>query len=118
MAYYSYIVGFKGRGYLLYSHNEKNLFVKKSEENNMERYECYQNVIAGSDRRCPVYCMVEGDKITRNDGKHCHADHNVKYKDLVSLNAMRKTCVFLKENLPSSAFRISLYDIFLQEISK
>lgn len=118
MAFYSYIVGFKGKSSLLYLHNERNLFVQKSVRNNIKQYECYENKIKGGSRRCPVYCSVNGDVVTRNTERHRHTDHSIKFNDLQSLNAMRKTCVFLKEHCPSSAYRIPLYDIFLQEISK
>lgn len=118
MAYYSYIVGFKGKSSLLYLHDERNLFLQKSEKNDVKQYECYQNKIKEGGRRCLVYCSVERDVVTRNNERHCHADHSIKYKDLLSLNTMRKTCTFLKEHCPSSVYRIPLYDIFLQEISK
>lgn len=116
---YSYVVGFKGKSTLLYLHDDKNLFVRKSNAGNNIQYECYHNVTNNENyRRCSVYCTVKEDVVKRNFERHCHTDHSIKYKDLVSLNAMRQTCTFLKEHCPSSAHRIPLYDIFLNEISK
>lgn len=118
MTNYSYVVGFKGKSELLYSHDENNLYALKSNNELRMQYECYHNSNKENSPRCPVYCTVERNMVRRNNERHCHRDHNVIYKDLLSLNAMRNTCTLLNEHCPSSAHRIPLYDIFLQEISK
>lgn len=120
MANYSYVVGFKGTSKLLYSHDEKNLYTLKSGTNNIAslQYECYHNVKKENYPRCQVYCTVLPNMVRRNNERHCHPDHMVKYNDLMSLISMRNTCTLLKEHCPSSAHRISLYDIFLDVIAK
>lgn len=120
MINYSYVTGFKGKTKLLYSHDERNLYALKSSSNGINplQYECYHNSNKENHPRCPVYCTVVGNIVRRNTERHCHPDHMVKYNDLISLNGMRNTCILLKEHCPSSGHRISLYDIFLQEIAK
>lgn len=121
MATFSFVKGFSGKANLLYLHDEKNLFIKKSTTNGRDYYECY-NCLRKDEanyKPCHVYCTIQGDQCQRNKAVHSHSlDHRIEYRDLQSLNAMRQTCQWLRDNCPSSAYKIPLNEIFMLEISK
>lgn len=121
MARHSFLTGFSGKGLLLYLHDEKNLFIKKSERNQSQYYECYHVLQKAQPdyKACPVYCVIKDGECNRNGAIHSHpTNHKVEYRDMVSLNAMKETCRWLRTYIPSSAHKVSLYDIFMLEISK
>lgn len=119
MVRHSFIRGFKGKGMLLYLHDEKTLFVKKVMRDEYEYYECYHNMQKNSLMSCSASCSIIRGELRRNDREHCHEEnHKIKYKDLLSLNAMRETCYWLREHFPPSAHKIPLYDIYMLEMSK
>lgn len=121
MTNHSFIKGFSGKGFPLYLHDEKHLFVKKSEQNGRQYYQCYHVLRKEQSdfKPCPVYCVVKDGECHKNDAVHSHQeDHKIQYRDMQSLNAMKETCRWLRIHCPSSAHKISLYDIFMLEISK
>lgn len=121
MTLHSFEQGFSGKGLLLYLHDEKNLFVKQSARNSTEFFQCYHILQKNQPdyKPCPVYCTVAGGECHRNAAIHSHStNHKVEYRDMLSLNAMKETCRWLKDHCPSSANKIPLQDIFLLEISK
>lgn len=118
---HSYIQGFSGRGYLLYLHDERNLFIKNKTTNSADYYQCYHVLLKNEPGYipCPVTCIVNGSNCRRNSAEHSHqTDHKVQFRDMQSINAMKETCRWLHEHCPSSASKIPLHDIFLLEISK
>lgn len=47
-----------------------------------------------------------------------HKNHEITYRDLVSLNAMKERCRFLSQNYPGHAHKVSTKIIYLTEIAK
>lgn len=120
MADYSFIQGFGGKGMLLYLRHEKTLFVKKVTRDDYAYYECYHNMQKYKGfKSCSASCSIIRGEFRRNQEEHCHQEnHKIKYKDLLSINAMKETCYWLREHCPPSAHKIPLYDIYMLEMSK
>lgn len=118
-----YITGFNG-GRLLYLKREKHLFTRKDIKNGTSYWICYdtiataKNLMPGS---CRARCKV--DEATqvyeRNNTPHtCVEDHELYFRDMESLNAMKDHCRYLATNFPYSAYKIPIKDIFLVEMTK
>lgn len=116
---YCFTKGFKG-GDLLYLQDEKNLFVRKKVENGEETYICYQSVLAKRNKEvanCTARVKLNGDKeCTRN--KISHTTHEILFRDFESLNVIRKNCRMLRRIIPITSHKISVKEIFLQEMAK
>lgn len=116
---FCYIPGFSS-GYLLYLKREKHLFVRKETKNGKTYWVCYDTIKLASGS-CKSRCIVDEatQKCKRNDAPHtAHDNHELDYKDLVSLNAMKDHCRYLAQNFPYSAHKIPIKEIFMAEMIK
>lgn len=121
-----FIEGYKG-GNLLYLEDEKHLFVRKSGDNGEEVFICYQSILAKGNKNkqstqpnCTARVKLDANKIcTRNKIAHTnHENHEIYYRDLKTLNAVKKNCRILREIIPITAHKVSVKEIFLQEMAK
>lgn len=85
---------------------------------------CYDSILLGADAKpgsCAARCTVDvnSGQCWRNETKHCqHESHEITFKDLESLNAMKNHCRYLATNFPFSAHKIPISEIFLTEMAK
>lgn len=120
---FRYTVGLSDRKHkLLYLVGEKHLFFRKgpSYDGTKDYYACYDG-INGTPGSCKARCTLdlETKKCTRNNTPHSnHEIHDVDYRDMESLQAMKDHCKYLATNFPFSAHKIPIDDIFLTEIAK
>lgn len=116
---FCYISGYSS-GCLLYLKSEKHLFVRKETKNNRTYWVCYDTIKSGAGS-CKSRCIVDEKtkKCNRNDTPHgAHENHELDFKDLVSLNAMKDHCRYLAQNFPYSAHKIPIKAIFMAEMIK
>lgn len=119
---YRYTRGFSDRKHdLLYLEDEKYLFVRRTQSEDGQKiyYGCYDAL--DGPNGCKARCTLDtkSGKCTRNDKPHNgHDNHEVTYRDMVSLNAMKDHCKYLSENFPFSAHKIPIDEIFLTEMAK
>lgn len=136
------IKGFGG-GTLYYMVKEKRLYLRKDGKNGKTYLACYDTVLSkpnnnkkeknSSNKRkrdknyaqCPARCHVDekSGECWRTEASHScrhgpHGAHDLIYRDLVSLNAMKDTCRFIAEHFPNSAHKMPIREIFLLEMSK
>lgn len=125
------VPGFNG-GLLYYVPDKKHFNVREKECDNGNMYLIchdqmeYKNEMRKSEKNrkkevisCSGRCFM--NRITgemRLTGGHSHKDHELMYKDLISLNAMKNKCRFIAENFPLSAHKMSIREIFLMEMVK
>lgn len=119
---YVVIKGFHS-GMLLYVPSEKHLYVRKSSRNGTVYLTCYDTIISKNDINnevfCSARCHLQQNTCVRTEAPHTnHENHEMIYKDLVSLNAMKDTCRLLAEWFPISAKNIPIKEIFLMEMAK
>lgn len=124
---FRYITGFSDKGgSLLYLISEKHLFVRKNKEpkNGKVYWVCYDSIVVGADGKpgsCAARCTVDvnNNQCWRNDTNHSrHECHEITFKDLESLNAMKDHCRYLSTNFPFSAHKIPISEIYLTEMAK
>lgn len=126
MEEFCYITGFKEGSSLLYLKEEKNLFFRKNKElqNGKIHWACNASnipAIYGQPDSCPARCTMDliKSEIYRNNAAHIHeANHEIVFRDLESLNAMKNHCRYLAANFPYSAHLIPVKEIFLSEMAK
>lgn len=113
--------GFNG-GIIYYSWNEKHLYVPRRTMRNGDLYlACYDTILNKSTSQCSAkrtYNQGNGYSRCTNCNHSKHENHENIYRDLVSLNNMKKQCRYLQENFPTSAHKVPIKEIFLQEIAK
>lgn len=120
---YCFIEGYKG-GKLLYLKDEKNLYVRKNFENGVETFICYQTIMHKGNKidhlNCTARVKLDENKIcTRNKIVHTkHESHEIHYRDLETLNAIKENCRMLQKIIPITAHKVSAKEIFLQEMAK
>lgn len=112
-------------GNVYYASDEELLYVRKNEYNGKYFLVCHDTVMNKKDKnknekKCPGRChynSITGECVITT--KHNHSTkHKIEYNDLVSLNAMKDMCRYLAANLPGSAHKISVKEIFLMEMAK
>lgn len=126
------VVGFNG-GTLYYEPDAKHFYVKEKDHNGNTYMICHDQMEYKNERRkseknrskkdlkpCPARCSfnhITGEmKLT---AEHAHEDnHEVMYKDLMSLDSMKDKCRFLAEHFPFSAHKVSVREIYLMEMAK
>lgn len=119
---FCYTRGFSDRKHdLLYLEDEKHLFVRRdgSDDGTKVYYGCY-DALNGSNG-CKARCTMDTktNKCKRNNKPHNgHDNHEVTYRDMESLNAMKDHCQYLFKNFPFSAMKIPIEEIFLTEMAK
>lgn len=122
---YSYVVGFADKKHdLLNLHEEKHLFYQTHEKNGKVYFACYHKIVPeeyGQQSSCPARCNIDTTSrvCQRNGSPHTdHANHEVIFRDLKSLNSMKDACRYLQQNFPFSAHRIPIKEIFIHEMAK
>lgn len=122
------IKGFRG-GDLFYLPNEGHLYVQKSSTEGKKYLVCYNTVVSEDEdddedvvhEACSARCTLD-EKMGlcyRNTSPHSgHTDHEIKFRDLQSLNAMKDHCRYLATNFPFSARKIPIKEIYLAEMAK
>lgn len=119
---YCYVIGLSGKNELLYIDKEKCLYMEHSQKNGKKYFQCYQGRLKSSLDYvpCPARCNVDqSTKIyTRTNGIHNHKNHELEFNDLKSLNAMKDKCRWLADSVPLYAYKISVKEIFLEEMAK
>lgn len=122
---FSYIQGFHGST-LLYIHEEKHLFMKTNDRNGRTEYICYEVALSKEKYRyeepkikCNARASTKQNMCKRNKVEHQqHANHELVFRDLQTLNAIKEKCRLLSEWCPSSAHKISAKEIFMIELAK
>lgn len=124
------IKGFQS-GNLFYLPSEKHLFLQKSSKSGKKFLVCYDTVASvgvNEDNNddydsltCCARCTFDEKTglCRRNSSPHTdHDDHEIKFRDLQSLNAMKDHCRYLATNFPFSARKIPIKEIYLSEMAK
>lgn len=119
------VKGWSG-GLVYYAPDEEHLYCRKDGYNGTKYLVCYETVASRSKKnkksvKCPArrHLDEKSGKSSCTLSQHSsHDNHEVIYRDLVSLNAMKDRCRYLAENFPGCAHRISVKGIFLKELSK
>lgn len=119
------IKGWNG-GTVYYAPDEKHLYCRKDGYKGTSYLVCYEAVASkGKKKRDKIQCPArrhldeKTGKVSCTQSQHGnHENHEIMYRDLISLNAMKDRCRYLAENFPGCAHRISVKGIFLRELSK
>lgn len=122
---YIEVAGFNG-GLWYYLPAEKHLFKRKDERNGNVYLTCYDSKDTAKMKRedlsfkpCMARCILKNKLYFRTGVDHNnHGDHEITFRDLISLNAMKDRCRFLAEHFPHSSHKISIKEIFLLEMAK
>lgn len=113
--------GFHG-GIIYYSSKEKHLYVQRGKMRNGDLYlACYDTILNKLNSQCSAKRVYnKGNRYSRSTNhKHTkHGHHEIIYRDLVSLNNMKNQCRYLTQNFPTSAHKVPIKEIFLQELAK
>lgn len=123
---YHVVQGHRLGSQLIYIPKEKFLYLKKNERSGKRTFICYQSVLSvrqrdGEDHTKCTACVIIGknDECWRNRIHHSvHQNHRRIFDDLRSLNNMKSTCQFLRDNLTISAEKISAKEIYSTEMAK
>lgn len=123
---YETITGSNGKSILYYFNSH--LYVRKSSsrDGNILYLECYEASLSknkdnnGNFKVCGARLQIDqSTKLCEANGTcHKHENHEVKFRDLVSLNAMKEKCRYLAEHFPFSSRKIPVKEIFLLEMAK
>lgn len=122
---FTYIKGFRG-GSLLYLHQEKHLFYQTHNRDGRLEFSCYDNNLPKDyksseqqSRKCNAKVIVKEDICRRNNTDHqCHANHELVFRDLQTLNEIKERCQKVSEWCPISAHKISAKEIFMTMLAK
>lgn len=124
---FTHIPGFRDGHLLLYLHNEKHLYMQTHDRSGQIEYICYEHVVPVGYRvdnnekikKCSAKTIKRDGRCRRNAVVHQnHPNHELIFKDLQSLNAMKLKCRSLAEWCPNSSHKISAKEIFMIELSK
>lgn len=124
---YIKINGFNG-GTLYYLPEEKHLFLQKSTRDGIIYLVCYDTIVnkpkiseGVSVRVCRARRRINEStkECSKTSSDHCvHGNHEILFRDLVSLNKMKEQCRFLSEKFPFSAHLVPISEIFIIEMAK
>lgn len=121
---YELLCGKRTDSTLLYIISEKNLYVKNSSKNGVQRYVCYQKILRKDPNKkdepmCSARANVKDSKCYRNNVPHsCHENYQHIHSDMLTGNQIKANCQQLREILGESARAINARKIFNQEIAK
>lgn len=119
---FRYIEGFSDRKHkLLYLIGEKHLFYRKGDsyDGTKAYYACYETIDGTGSCKARCTLDLQSEKCTRNNKPHIsHESHDVTFRDMESLQAMKNHCKYLATNFPFSAHKIPISEIFLTEMAK
>lgn len=113
------------RGNLYYVTEDKHIYVRKTlKESGRSYLVCYDSVLkkkVANIEKCTARCTLDevNGLCFRNSTPHSdHENHEVAFRDLQSLNAMKDHCRYLASNFPLSARKVPIKEIFLAEMAK
>lgn len=121
------IKGTRRGSVLVYTPEEKNLYVFKIERNGIREYICYQTVLCKPKKKgtptdhikCTARVSLISDKTCERNFQHTHhSDHEGIVHDLGKRNRMNENADILKSRFPLSSHKISTREIFQQEYVK
>lgn len=115
-------------GLLYYISEDGHLYVRKNSKNGKIYLTCYEETLTKKTakanptfKQCTsrTHIDLNTNMCYRNDTCHTnHSHHEITYRDLLSLNAMKNHCRFLATNFPFSSHKIPIKEFFLLEIAK
>lgn len=113
---------------LLYSHDEKRLYHFTNDRSGRIEYTCYDHLLRqeykssiGAHLKCTARAMLQNNDCMRNGIAHkCDHNHNheLAFRDLQTLNAVREKCRLLSEWCPLSASKVSAKELLAIELAK
>lgn len=121
---FCYTVGYNDKGgSLLYLKTEKHLYTRKNKnpKNGKIYWACYDPIANNDGKTCGARCTVDErtGECWRNQAEHNgHGNHELIYRDLISLNSMKDHCRYLAKNFPISGHKIPIKEIYLAEMAK
>lgn len=119
------LIGFNGKN-VYYDPKSKILYSRNNGSKGISYLKCYEDVKGKTKKNRKKWKPCGGRaKLDDASGKswptHCHAEHKnheIVYRDLMSLNTMKDRCRFLAKNYPGQSHKLSNKIIFLTEIAK
>lgn len=123
---YSFLRGKRdGKNELLYVHSEKMLYVLKDIKRGKKIFICYETIlkkksIKKGEHICTSRVTIDlNGKCTKNRIDHTsHENHEEIMRDCNSLNTIKSKCKRLQKEYPVSSHKITVKDIFLDEMAK
>lgn len=125
---YELIQGFHDSAHqLLYAPGEKHLYVQKYNRSGQLEFICYESILPQEYRNknepnhsnCTARAILRENICYRNQISHQgHQNHELVYRDLKTLNAVKEKCKKLVEWCPLSAAKISAKELLAVELSK
>lgn len=115
---------FNGRN-VYYDPEEKYLYSRNNGYKETSYLKCFEDVKGQKKKTksqsypCGGRCRLDANGNSWLTHDHAlHENHEILYRDLISLNVMKERCRFLAENYPGHAHKVSTKIIFLTEIAK
>lgn len=114
--------GFNGRN-VYYDSLGKYLYSRNNGYKGTSYMKCFEDVRRKKKKKrknsCGGRCRMDANGKSWQSHDHAkHKNHEIIYRDLVSLNAVKERCQFLAANYPGQAHKMSTKIIFLTEIAK
>lgn len=122
--HYQKIVGSRQDTRLLWIPSEKHLYFKKRTNGKCEEWVCYQTILAKGNKaeiKCSSSVIVNGSSCSRKNihNPHSnHSNHEKKFKDLISANQIKESCIEMRKMTEGLSISVPSYDIFTREIAK
>lgn len=116
---YSFTKGFHDGNLLVYLPEEKHLYYKTNDRpSGQQDYACYEKIL-NKGHNCKSRFHLSADmSCWKNNVPHSdHENHELTFKDMQTLDDMRKKCRYIVDNFPS-AHKIPLKEIFMSEMVK
>lgn len=126
MSNYTLIQGFHAGNCLLYLPGEKRLFFQSNVRSGQVEYTCYAKLCPdkyktrkNTQSKCTARVFLTDGNARRNGIRHhCHEDHELIFRDLQTLNAVREKCTKILEWCPLSASKVSAKELLSMELVK
>lgn len=126
MSDYTMIQGFHEGRELLYLHGEKHLFCYSNERSGQTEYACYEQhrpVRYKNDQKdksvCKARVFLKNGKVRRNGIQHdSHSNHELIFRDLKTLDAVKEKSRKLLQWCPLSASRVSAKELLAIELAR
>lgn len=123
---YKILTGHRRDGTLLYSLNEKYLYVKKKHHNctGKEDWICYQEILCKSDSSatpCTSRVLVDPKTcscVQKQVAHSIHPNHELILKDLISRNQIVDDVITLRDLCENLSIDVPVGDIFTRELAK
>lgn len=124
---YSLIQGFSdGPHKLLYLHRENHLFYHTNNRSGQDEYTCYDHLLRedykseNNHSKCTARVFLNDQKQCRRNriAHNAHQNHELAFRDLKTLNAVKEKCRLLQEWCPLSATKVSAKELLAVELAK